>query len=34
MKLIGEQEEIHLLLTDLILPGMSGRVPRGQGRSA
>jgi len=25
MKLIGEQEEIHLLLTDLILPGMSGR---------
>jgi CheY-like chemotaxis protein len=26
MKLIGEQQdEIHLLLTDLILPGMSGR---------
>ncbi|HYJ32883.1 MAG TPA: PAS domain S-box protein [Candidatus Binatia bacterium] len=25
MKLIGEEQEIHLLLTDLILPGMSGR---------
>ncbi|MGE5180028.1 MAG: PAS domain S-box protein [Bacteroidota bacterium] len=25
MKAISEQEEIHLLLTDLILPGMSGR---------